>query len=242
MVGVSASRLLLASTASPRAPMYAWDWADTRYYQGPANAGTPVIGTARVVVYVAAVPDAVGRELVCHASSGNYGWRVFTGYPGAGSLGALAGGSGGSVLSPTYTIAAGDVGRLMVVHVVVDTVCRLYVGGAEVGTGSAAVTITDPGADARLTLGRYQHAGGYGGCPLGVVELRVSPTAMSAAAVAADAAAVMARTRGLRLPPLPGETTRHLASDVATASDWHDRIGDNLTLTQSGAVQVSEVP
>lgn len=234
--------LLLASSPRLPAPRYAWDWADTRYYQGPAGVGCPLIGTVRLAMYVSAVPDATQRVIVGHISNAQHGWRIQTGISGAGDLFALAGGSGGYVLSPVYTISAGDVGRILLAHVTVDSVLRMFVAGAEVGVGSGAVTVTDPGALGALCIGRYQHIGGFSGSPLGVVHLSLSATAMTPAQIADDAASIMARTRGIVWPSLPGEVYRYDASDIEATSDWHDRVSDGCTLTETGAVQVSEVP
>lgn len=234
--------LLASSPGRPPAPRYAWDWADTRYYQGPAGVGCPLIGTVRLGLYVQSVPDTAQRLVSGHISNAQHGWRLQTGISGAGDLFGLAGGSGGYVLSPVYTVTAGDVGKLLLVHMVKDTVLRLAVGGAEIGTGSAAVTITDPGVNGALCVGRYQHIGGFSGSPLGVVHMSISPTAMTMSEIADDAAVIMSRTRGIVWPTLPGEQYRYDAADIETSSDWHDRVSDGCTLAETGAVQVSVVP
>jgi hypothetical protein len=147
------------------------------------------------------------------------------------------GGSGGYVETASHVFGVGDVGRLFVAHCTVTTGARLFMSGAEVGSMTAPVTITDPGPGARLVLGHYA-TGGYV-CPhIGIHALSLSPTAMTPAEIAADAAQIMGRRRGIVLPMLPGEDQRHVADDVETVSAWADRIG-SLTLTETGDVSVS---
>ena len=216
--------------------------SDTAYLQGPAGVGgTPI--TIRAVLYIAAIPSTAQRILFMLENASVHGARLFTGHGGLAAIQALYGGSGGFQITPQYTIGAGDVGKLMVVHTTVDTVARLAVGGAEVGSGSSAVTVTAPGASARVTVGRSQHNLGFAADPnIGIVSLCVSATAMTMPQIAADAAAIMGRSRGLVFPELPGETMRYVAADIAGGGDWHDRVGDDCTLTRVGSPTVTRVP
>ena len=214
---------------------------DSAYYQGPTGLITTP-RTVRLVLYITAIPSTSLRVIYMHESAAVHGVRVFTGNGGT-TISALFGGSGGYAISPAYTITSGDLGKLMVVHAWCDTVAHLAIGGAEVGSGSSAVTVTTPASTARPTVGRFQHGAGYGADP-GVRVLCVcqGDTAMTLPQVAADAAAIMSRSRGLVYPSLPGEVLRYVASDLVTSTDWHDRDGDDHTLVRTGTPTVARVP
>lgn len=229
----------LGSTEIYESDYYAYGWADSlRYYQSAAGAGRWSVGTVRLVGMLLGVPDGTQRIIACNEGSSLYGWRIVTGLA-SGAISVLVGGSGGYVETARYTFAAGDVGKLFVIHLTVDTVARLYMGGAEVGAASSAVTITDPGVNGRLTLGQYR-TGGFANGYIGIVCLSVASDALSASEVATDAESIMSRTVGLVYPELPGEDQRHVAADIATASAWADRLG-SLTLTETGDVYVQRI-
>lgn len=172
-----------------------------------------------------------------------HGARLYTGHGGLPAIRAIFGGSGGYQTTSGYQFSAPNVGKLFVVHAWVDTVAHLAFAGAEIGSGTSAVTVTAPGGTARVTLGRYQHSTGYGADPdIGILAVSMSSTAMTALEVATDAAEIMSRTHGISLPPIPGESVRWVARDIANGGAWHDRIGDDCTLTATGAPSVTRVP
>lgn len=231
---------ILGSSKILRAPLYAWDFADgLRLYQGATGSGRWNLGTLRLTGTLLGLPDAVQKIICCHEAPGLlYGFRICTGNV-AGAISAYVGGSGGYVETARYTFVAGDVGKSFVLHLTVDTVARLFIGGAEVGTGTAAVTITTPGPTGRLTIGQYV-GGGFVNPFIGVRCLSISPTTLTPAEVAADAMAHMSRSRGGTYPLLPGEDQRHLAEDIADASTWRDHLG-SYHLTETGDVKVTRV-
>lgn len=232
----------LAPALDPPALYYAHGWTDSDYYQNAAGEGRGILGTVRLVGYLASLPAAVQKVLAGRTDASNNGWRLQTGISVEG-ISLIAGGSGtGWAESPRYTFAAGDVGRLFVLHGWVDAGgVHLAIGGAEVGAGSGSlITTTDPGGAAYLTLGRWQHAGGFSNPHVGIASLCASPTVMTPAEIAADAAAIMLSGTRLLLPTMPGEDLRLVAAD-ALAGPWVDRDGNDCTLAESGAVSVSVV-
>jgi len=235
--------------ADSREPLYyAHNWSDTNYYQGPSGAGRAVVGTVRLVGYWIDMPTSGVQKIIAgRISAAQHGWRINTGLGGASTISVVMGGSlSGWAISPTYTVQAGDVGELFVLHAWPDlsTGVHMAIGGAEVGAGSgSAIAVTEPGAGDLLTLGRYQHAGGFG-CPhIGIVSLCASPTVMTLPQIAADASAIMSSGNKLVLPTMPGEDMRFVAFDARpSGGDWHDRDGDNCTLSENGTVSFTAVP
>ena len=234
-------RSAIAASSAGRPPAYAWNWADgLRLYKGPLGAGRWMPATLRFTGVLLALPDATHRIFASHEGAGLYGWRGATGGV-TGGLSFFPGGIGGYVETSRYVFSADDVGRLFATYLTVEqgVGARLYMGAAEVGTRTAPVTVTDPGGSGRLVFGGYI-GGGFINPYIGVHSLSLSPVVMTPAEIAADAAQVMGRRRGIVLPLLPGEDQRHVADDVETTSDWHDRIG-SLTLTEFGDVSVSRM-
>ena len=239
---MTSSSSLLGSRGLLLPPAEAYGWADSlKYYQGAFGAGRSVHGTVRLVGRLRSAIDATHRIIACHERTGGvlYGYRLVSGNA-ANSISAYSGGAGGYVETPRYTFSGGDIGKIFVLHLVTDTVARLYIGGAEVGSGTAPVTVTDAGITGRLTLGMYID-GGFSSSPIGILNISVSPTALTAAQVVVDATTIMSRPRGLILPLMPGEDQRHVADDVLQVSSWVDRLG-SVTLTETGDVSVSRVP
>lgn len=227
---------------------YAAGWSDTNFYQGPSAGGRAVVGTVRLVGYWIDMPTSGVQKIIAgRISAAQHGWRINTGLGAASTISVVMGGSlSGWQVSPTYTVQAGDIGELFVLHTwpsAVDGV-HMAIGGAEVGAGSGSPIITtEPAAGDLLTLGRYQHAGGFG-CPhIGIVSLCASPTVMTLPQIAADAAAIMASGRTLVLPTMPGEDMRFVAYDARPdGGNWRDRDGDDCTLAENGTVTFTAVP
>lgn len=237
-----------ASSIDGREPLYyVHGFTDSDYYSSSAGDGTGTIGTVRAVLRVLSVPTAgVQKIIACQISSGQVGWRLQWGLGGLSSISAVMGGAvTGWAISPLHTVTAGDVGDLLAVHAHAGAGgVHLYIGGAEVGTGSGGtITPTNPGSES-VVIGRYPHAGGLSeGGHCGVVSLCTSPTVMTPSEIAADAAAIMSSGSRLVLPTMPGEDVRFVAYDIRTdSSSWHDRDGDNATLTLTGSVSVTAVP
>ncbi len=226
---------------------YAHGFTDADYYSSAAGAGTGTIGTVRAVLYMLSVPTAgVQRIIACKITSGQVGWRLQWGLGGVSSISAVMGGPVTSwAISPLYTITAGDVGELLVVHAHAGAGgVHLYVAGAEVGAGSGGtITPTATGAES-IVIGRYPHAGGLSeGGHAGVVSLCTSPTVMTPSEIAADAAAIMSSGSRLVLPTMPGEDVRYVAFDAKpSGGNWPDRDGNNATLTENGSVSFTAVP
>lgn len=231
-----------AMTCVPPADYRTYAFSDSSYWIGPTG-GTITPLLLRAVLYISAVPSTAQRIITMYESAAVHGVRMFTGGTGLSSIQALWGGSGGYQITPQYTITSSDVGRLMVVHSWADTAGHIAIGGAEVGSGSAAVTVTQPASTTRFTVGRSQHNSGYACDPgISVVALTLGSVAMTPSEVAADAAAIMSHTRGIVIPSFSGELYRYFAEDVVTSTDWHDRIGDDCTLVRTGSPAVSVVP
>lgn len=221
---------------------YAADWSDSAYYQGPLGTG-PTPNCIRLVGFCRAVPSTSTRILVSFENASVHGARLYTGHGGLPAIRAIFGGSGGYQTTSGYQFSSPNVGRLFVVHAWCDTVAHLAFAGAEIGSGTSAVTVTAPGGTARVTLGRYQHSTGYGADPdIGILAVSMSATPMTPSEVAADAAEIMSRSRGIALPPIPGEAVRWVARDIATGGNWRDRVGDDCTLTVTGSPTVTRVP
>ena len=224
---------------------YAHGWTDSDIYQGPSGGGRGIVGTVRMLAYVISMPTAGVQKIIAgRISAPQEGWRLQTGLGGLSTISAVMGGSlSGWDISPLYTIQAGDVGKLLLVHAWADAAgVHLAVGGSEVGAGSGTIiVVTDPGAGSLLTLGRYQHAPGFGNPHIGIVALSASPTVMTLTQIADDADAVMSSSSRLVLPDMPGEDMRFVAAD-ALAGPWPDRIGNDCTLTETGSITVTEVP
>lgn len=228
VVGVRPSEYYLSGTT------------DSDYYQGSAGVGG-IPRAMRLVGYVTSLPSTSQRVIYMQENASAHGARLFTGYLGVASIHALFGGSGGVQVTSGFTFSASDVGKIFVAHAWEDGTGHLAIGGAEVGTATAAVTVTDPGGTARVTLGRSQHSGGYAGSTIGIVSLCVSSAPMTLSQVAADAAEIMDRTRGMALPAMPSEMLRYVARDIATGGSWRDRTGDDCTLTRTGSPSVTRI-
>lgn len=220
----------------------AGSFSDVDFWQGPTG-GTITPRLLRAVLYVSAIPSTSQRVAMAYESSVTHGVRLFTGQGGLASIQVLWGGSGGFQITPQYTITTGDVGKLLVVHSWVDTVGRIAIGGAEVGTGSGAVTVTQPDTASRFTVGRFQYNGGFSCDPgINVVALTLGSTAMTLSEVATDAAVIMSRKRDISIPVFTGELYRYFARDVASVASWYDRAGDDCTLARNGSPTVRPVP
>lgn len=235
------SMLLLAGSSCRVPSYYAAGWSDANYYQGGAGIG-PTPRTVRIVGFLRAVPSSSTRILWSYENGSVHGARIYTGHGGLPSIRAIFGGSGGYQITPGYQFSAPNVGKLFVIHAWADTVAHLAMAGSEIGTGSAPVTVTSPGAGARITLGRYQHSTGYGADPdVGVVCVSMSGTAITLAQVAADAATIMG-SQATNIPLLPGEAVRHVAFDgYRDGTPWPDRLG-LCPMTRTGAPTFTRVP
>jgi hypothetical protein len=222
---------------------YAHGFTDSDYYQSVDGAGRGAIGTVRLVGVLLSLPGFGQKVLVNRCVNSGQGWRIQTGLS-LDTISVIAGTAFAYGESPRHTFAAGDVGDLFVLHGWVDAGgLHMAIAGAEIGTGTPTIACTDPGGTNRVTLGRYQYAGGLS-CPhVGIVSLCASPTAMTLSQIAADAAAIMSSGSRLVLPTMPGEDMRFVAFDAEpSGGDWHDRDGDDCTLTENGAVSFTAVP
>lgn len=219
-------------------------FTDSIYFQGPSGSGRGVLGTIRIVGRLLSVPAGSQRIVIGRAEPSGIlgGWYLPTGLS-AGGINLVHRITGATKISPTYTFVGGDVGSVFVLHGTADSsYLRLYMGGAEVGSGTAmgaapaAALVTDA-----LTIGRFQHVPGLSNPHVGLIDVAISPTVMTAAEIAADAAKIMGRSHHLSLPSIPGEDQRFTARDLVTVADWHDRDGDDCTLTRTGSPTLAEL-
>lgn len=224
-------------------------FSDANYYQGADNEGLPRFGTLRFVFKVLSVPTG-GQKLIAGRTDGtgvDGGWYIATNIYGIGDLTIIQRISGGSRASISWLITEADIGQTFVLHGTADSSTLLtyingvrnFTGGTTMGAAPAPARTTD-----KLTIGRFQHAGGLS-CPhIGVISLCGTETSvMTPAEIFTDATTVLSRRSKLFFPALPNESMRYLASDLlSNSSSWHDQSGDNATLTRTGTVTVAAAP
>lgn len=231
-------------------------FSDLTYYQSALNAG--IAGQAAgfwVAVYMIVTSQAVAnttRDLAGRrVGSGTSGWSLNTYTTNATVSFFCANGVGSGVTSPAYTITAGDVSgavALLVVGVHDGSNLRLYVKGAEVGSGTAITGFTTS-IVTNMGLGNNNSAfnGGmpFGEPPDGVVILGFAgghavPTLGEITTMDTDSASAN------DIVAIPGKTDHlwSLKQDIVDAGGVLpirslDRIGtDHLQLIGSG-LQVS---
>lgn len=221
----------------------AYGWTAANYYQGPNGSGRGQVGTVRLVGRLESLPAHTAALIASRWPITNVGgWRIDTGQGAAGTISGFVGGTPSYVETPRYTFGAGDVGDLFVLHMWLDGGghARLAINGAEVGSGSAStVTTADAGGTIPVRIGNYNAALP---CPyVGVIDLSASATAMSLAEIAVDADIIIS-SAARTIPTIPGQDMHFNASDIAAdGGDWHDRDGDNCTLTEYGTVTLARV-
>lgn len=227
---------LMSSTRrlAQRAPGLVYGFTSSDYYSGPSGSGRGTIGTVRLVFRVESVPSAHG-VIAGRMNGSPYGWRIDTGIA-AGSLSVIAGGSGGWYESSRHTIVNGDIGTVFVLHAWMDGGLKIAIDGTQVGSVTSSFSVSDPGS-VPVWIGSY--TGGFASPDLGVVALSASPTSLNATQVAADASAILG-SGAWRLPVMPGQDMHFEAADVfgGGGGDWHDRSGDDCTLTETGSISV----
>ncbi|AKF08898.1 hypothetical protein [Sandaracinus amylolyticus] len=224
---------------------YAAGWSDTNYFLGTAGLGRGQLGTLRLVGYLLSITAGTRMLAVrSDAGGGSRGWSIGTGLNGpTGSLNMAIAGLG-SLRTPPFTFSAGDIGKVFVAHFTVTVgagFARTYIAGEQIGSGTATsgAMVSAGGSDV-LRIGRF-YSNGFANPNIGVIALSASPTELTAEQVAADAAAIMSRSSRLEFPSMPGQDMHFEAKDLVGSADWHDRDGDNCTLTRQGSITLVEV-
>lgn len=233
---------VLGRTAVLEDVWYAYGWTSANYYVGSNSLGRGAVGTVRGVCMLISLPSGSTKVAAGRMNgTATGGWRVDTGNGGSGTFSFLAGGTPAYQESPRHTFSGGDVGSIFVFHGWVDAggTVRLAIGGAEVSAGSSGtLTPADPGA-VPVYIGRW--SSGFDNSHIGWIDLSATATAMTLAEIAADAEIIMS-SNAQTIPTLPGQDMRFNASDIAPdGGAWHDRDGDNCTLTEAGTVSLERV-
>lgn len=217
-------------------------FTDSNFFSGPDNVGLSKLGSIRVIFKLLTAPTSSQKVIVGRVdNTGSHGgWYLATApTSNANTIGVVHRTVAGSKTSPLFTFVDGDIGKHFVLHATCDaTSLKLYIGGMEVGTGTAT-----GGAplDARTTdqmrVGRYQHATGLSNDHIAVVQICTSSAVMTASQIVADAATIQATTTNLSVPDLPSQVDRLDADDLVSTTDWVSRTG-SLVLTRNGSVTV----
>lgn len=229
-------------------------FSDLTYFQSALNAG--IAGQAAgfwVAVYIIVTSQAVAstsRDLAGRrVGSGVSGWSINTATTNATVTFGCANGAGSFLTSPAYTITAGDVSgavALLVVGVHDGSNLRLYVKGAQVGSGTAITgftTSTVPNMGLGNGNAAFPSGLSFGEPPDGVIVLGLAggngvPSAGEIATM--DTACASAND----IVAIPGKTDHlySLKQDIAAAGGSlpiksADRVGtDDLFLIGSGLV------
>lgn len=245
-VGMRGNRRGGASRApSVGTPTYmASGFSDANYFAGANSQGRDSLGTVRLVGTMYSVPTNATKIIAqrCDASGVLRGWYLGTGVGGAAGCIMLVACGSGNKISPAFQFSPTDLEQLFVLHATVDSsFVRLYMNGVEVGDGTATGVANTPAQSTEyMTIGRHRSTG-LSVPHVGVAALHATASVMDAAEVAADAAAIMAATSRLEFPALPSQDVAYVASDLVSVTDWHDRAGDDATLTRNGTITLTEV-
>jgi hypothetical protein len=219
-------------------------FSDANYFNGANSQGRDSLGTVRFVGSMLTMPTNATKIIAgrCDSSGVLRGWYLGTGVGGAAGCIMLVACGAGNKISPAFQFSPTDLEQLFVLHGTCDSsFVRLYINGVEIGEGTATgVSMTPAQSTEFMTLGRHRSTG-LSVPHVAVAALHLSPTVMTAEQVAADAATITSRTSRLTFPALPGQDVAYTATDIVTVTDWHDRSGDNATLTRNGSVTLTEV-
>ena len=132
-------------------------WTGSDFFQtaNPGGEAGDAAGFGVVLLFrVNTQSVASATRILTERTSGLAGWLMFTGTTNASLTFFSYDATPAAVGSPAYTIAAGDVGKLMMAVGVHDTThVRLYMHRVEVGSGTAQGTPGYTAASARQTVG-----------------------------------------------------------------------------------------
>lgn len=227
---------LMSSTRRGVRPAVAYGWTTSDYYSGTNGEGRGSIGTVRLVGRLESLP-AASTKVAAGRMNGTAtgGWRIDTGSGGSGTINALSGGASGYNATPNHTFSGGDVGAIFTLHAWIDgsNYLHLSINGTHIGPSATSYAPADAGS-VPVWIGRW--AGGYACSHIGVIALSASATGIDSTAAAADAARILDSEARI-IPALTGQDMHYLARDVMpSGGSWHDRAGDDATLTESGSV------
>lgn len=144
----------------------------------------------------------------------------------------------GTKVAPSYSLVAGDVNKIVMLHGVIDittgNVIRMYRQGVEVGSGTATSGAFTSSAN-DLGIGSRNGGNESIGSDCDIVGAGGTDAAMSGAQIAAHYAACVAANAVVA--PTPG-TTKRVWSAASYASPWLDSVASS-SLTVTGTLTAS---
>ena len=215
-------------------------FSDSIYFESVANVGLRSLGTVRLVFRLLSVPTSSLRFICGTIDSGGTvgGWYFRTGVSGAGAINCAVVTSAGFAASPSFTLQTGDINRIFVAHATIrGGKVRLYIGGTEVGTGTAVGTPTNPTSADKLCVGKWQHATGISSSNISIVSFATSTASLTDQEIADDAAQIQDDAEFFDAPTLPSQTERWDAVDIGAA--WVSRGPGTLSLAKTGSPTIT---
>jgi hypothetical protein len=215
------------------------DLSIANYFATAAGAG--VRGANGVGVWMDALirPDAVPAafQVITQAiTTGTFGGWSIDSASGGAAFAPRAGQGASVVIGPTRTIAAADVGKLMLFGGTVDgALVRTFVNGAEVGAGSALVGYAAAAGTKAQTVG--QDSGTGGAASFSMFGTAGGNVAQTAANQAARAAAIKAAGRYIATG---GATPTHGWAIDGTDATFSDLVGSDV-LTRQGTLTAAQI-
>ena len=203
------------------------------------NAG--IAGTDAHTFYAALVHRTAGaggtifgRMSSAVMSPTTAGWGIYK--PTASTVAFGIRDSVGLKVSPSYTLVAGDVGKVLIFHGVIDvanSIIRLYRNGVEVGSGTAIVgSLVTSGNP--MGLGSRNAGSASVGSDLDIAAAGAVDVVMSAAECAAHAAASIAANKVI-LPAVSYTTALNWSAEDYATPSWPDEVSASI-LTTTGTL------
>lgn len=234
MIGLGISLVDCGNTTTPIYGIQ-FDTSGEVYYAGSASGTT--LGTARVRFRLDSMPGT-GFTILAGPNNGGGGggWLVCIedtlGGAAVGQLVVYLGISSALTRIARKFLMPSDIGRVFTLHIVCDgSTALVYIDGKLVSKGVSAASV-DAVTQVMNIDGRS--AGTYSNGAVTIIDVAEGSTALSAAQVAADAAAAAGSSYS-------GQTNRYTASGSVGAT-WPDEVGA-IDLTRVGSpAPVSFVP